>query len=193
MPLSPEDAAPPAPPQRQPGRGEAGAGPGSRLGSSRPPRRALLGGDGGAPTLAAGRGRRRAEGQAGAVRSEQREGVTPGTVLCSRQAQDAASFRDVRAGLGRPPGTQRGHNPGQPGRAPALPPERGLSARATCSEASASGSVLQRGQALLPRFQATDSKKQRKKPQATLSEEKAPPARGPRSKPPGLLGPVAQR
>lgn len=50
VPLSPGDAAPPAPPQRQPGQGEAGAGPGSRLGSTPSPEKgSARGGAGGTP------------------------------------------------------------------------------------------------------------------------------------------------
>lgn len=131
MPLFPEDTAPTAPRQQQ--RGQQAADPGEHAALRHLPapaaeplahhheRRALLRGDGGTPIVfIAGCWRWRAKSQLVAVRSKQRQAASARPVFCLQQAQDAASFRDVRAGLaaGR---LAPSVPPGRPRRGPAFP------------------------------------------------------------------------
>lgn len=192
MPLFPEDTAPTAPRQQQ--RGQQAADPGEHAALRHLPapaaeplahhheRRALLRGDRGTPIVSiAGCWRWRAKSQLVAVRSKQRQAASARPVLCLQQAQDAASFRDVRAGLaaGRlAPGVP---DPVQPSRRDCSPNhlQRGFSFGKWATARACVRRVAQTGVSTLfsgYRF------KQTKKPKQPYLGKKQPSEKGPRSK-----------
>lgn len=103
-------------------------------------------------------------------------------IFSSRRAQDATSFRDVRARLAA--------CPQHPARATLQPFRWGSLTRTMCSEASASrtvpqpvhASVTQRQQAFLPGFQAMGSNNQKANPKQPHLRKKHPSKNSPRSK-----------